>query len=162
MRAGALLGLILAAGCSSTGPKSVDRFVGTWTFNSGALDATCQAPIPPFHSDLPGQTLTLVKGTSSDLMSTLQTMLGSCSLKLTVDGTMAVADPGQTCTFNVPVGTSAVAVTVAVTSWTLSTPDGQTLTTTVAGAVTGGLADGCPVTLSGTANKGTVTDASAG
>jgi hypothetical protein len=161
---GALLaGLILIAGCSSTGPKAgVDKFAGTWTFDSGMLQAMCQSPIPPFSSDLAGQTLTLAKGTTSDLMSTLTTMLGSCSLKLSVAGTMASADSGQTCTFNVPLGGSTIPVTVAVTTWTATTTDGVTMTTAVVGAVMGGIADGCPVTLNGTATKRADADASAG
>ncbi len=147
-------------GCSSSSNGAVDKFIGNWTFDSGTLDANCNG-LPPFSNNLAGQTLTLMKGTSSDLVSTLASSLGTCTLKLTVSGTVASADPGQSCTFNVPVGGLSVAVTVNINTWTVTTTDGLAMTTGATATGSGGLADGCPVTLSGSGTKH-AGDASAG
>src|SRR5947209_6356556 len=66
---------LLTASCSSSSPSAgPDKFVGTWTFDSGTLTPTnCQGVQP---SSLVGETLTLAKGTSSDLTSTLQSSFG--------------------------------------------------------------------------------------
>jgi hypothetical protein len=162
-----VLALVVAAGCSSTGPKDVSRFVGTWTYSSGMFDATCPGGlVPPLSNTLAGQTVTLLAGTSSDLMATQQTAYGSCTVQLSVSGTMASAAPNQTCALNVTFAGSTVPVTLTVTSWTMtSSADGSTLTTTAAGTATstGGLISNCAVTLSGAATKtGGGTDASAG
>jgi hypothetical protein len=154
----------LGLGCSSTGPKAAtDKFLGDWNFSSGALVASCAILPTPYMSTLDGQTLTLTKGTTSDLVSTLQTTMGTCTLKLTVSGDVASADPGQTCTFNVTVLQNPVAVTVGITSWsvTLDAADPTKMTTAASAVGMGGLADGCPVTISGAASKG-ARDASAG
>jgi hypothetical protein len=139
-------------GCSSSSNAAPDKFVGNWTFSSGSLNAMCNG-LPPFMNDLTGQTLTLTKGMSSDLVSTLTSTLGTCTLKLSVSGTVASAEPGQSCTFNVPVGGLSVAVTVNINSWTVTTTDGMSMTTAATATGSGGLADGCPITLNGTATK---------
>jgi hypothetical protein len=160
----AMTTLLLAAGCSSTGPKNVDNFVGTWTFSSGTFQATCPPPIPPYSNDLTGQTVTLTKGTSSDLVSTLQTMFGTCSLQLGVNGSMASASPGQTCSLTVTVAGTTLPVTLTVTSWTVTTA-GLSMTTAAMGTASSssGLVNNCPVILTGTASKGAApADASAG
>ena len=163
----AFLALLVAVGCSSTGPKNVDRFVGTWTYSSGTLDATCPGGlVPPLSSGLAGQTATVTAGTTSDLVATQQTAYGTCTIKFSVDGTTASAPTGQTCTLNVLVAGTTVPVTLTVTSWTLtSSADGSTLTTAAAGTASssGGLVMDCPVTVNGSATKsGAGGDASAG
>jgi hypothetical protein len=162
-----LLAMLAVAGCSSSGPKNVSRFVGTWTYSSGNFDATCPGGlVPPISNTLAGQTVTLMAGTSSDLVAVQQTTYGACSVQLSVDGTMASATPNQTCTLNVAFAGTTVPVTLTVTSWTLTTSaDGSMLTNAAAGTAssTGGLISNCAVTLSGTASKsGGGTDASAG
>jgi hypothetical protein len=139
-----------AAGCSSS--KDVD-FTGTWAFSSGALTGSCLGMT--INNDLTAQTFTLAKGTTSDLLFTL----GTCQVKLDVNGNTAAASAGQSCMFTVPpIGP----VTVAITSWTMtSTDSGHTLTTSAAGTAVGGT---CPVMLSGAAVKATASsgDASTG
>ena len=141
--------------------------MGTWTYSSGTLDATCPGGlVPPISTGLAGQTATVMAGTSSDLVATQQTAYGTCTIKFSVDGTTASATPGQTCMLNVAVAGMTVAVTLTVTSWTLtSSADGSVLTTAAAGSATsqGGLVSNCPVTLSGSASKTAGgSDASAG
>ncbi len=139
-------------GCSSSSNSAPDKFVGNWTFSSGSLNATCTG-LPPFTNDLTGQTLTLTKGMSSDLVSTLTSSLGTCTLKLSVSGTVASAEPAQSCSFNVPVAGTSIAVTVNINTWTVTTTDGMSMTTAATATGSGGLADGCPVTLNGTGTK---------
>jgi hypothetical protein len=147
--------LFVGAGCSSTGPKDVSRFTGTWTFSSGSFDATCPG-LPPLSNSLAGEALVLAKGSGSDLTSTLQTSFGTCVLRLSADGTMASATPGQSCMFTVTAVGSTFPVTLTVTSWTVVTADGTMMVTTAMGAANGasGLITDCPVTVSGTATKG--------
>ena len=149
-----LLAVACAAfiGCSSSSNSAPDKFVGTWTFSSGSLNATCNG-LPPFMSDLTGQTLTLMKGTSSDLVSTLTSSLGTCTLKLGVSGTVASAEAGQSCNFTVMVGGLSVPVTVNINTWTVTTNDGVSMTTAATATGSGGVADGCPVTLTGAGTK---------
>ena len=119
--------------------------------------------MPPFASGLTGQTLTLTTGTKSDLVSTLESTMGTCTLLLTVSGGVASANAGQSCTFMVMVLGNAVPVTVDVTTWTvtLNAADDTKMTTAATAVGNGGLANGCPVTLSGAATKH-ASDASAG
>jgi hypothetical protein len=156
----ALIACAAFGGCSSSSNGATDKFLGNWTFETGTLSAACTG-LPPFSSSLIGETVTLMKGTSSDLASTLTTSMGTCMLKLTVSGTMATADAGQSCTFNVTAGGLTVPVTVNINSWTVTTTDGMTMTTNATATGSGGLADGCPVTLGGSATKH-AGDASAG
>jgi hypothetical protein len=156
-----LLALACAAfiGCSSSANTPTDKFVGTWTFDSGMImpDSGCLG-VPA--SSLTGQTLTLTKGTTSDLVSTLQSSFGTCSLQLTVMDAVASANPGQSCMFTVPVAGNQLMVTFDVTSWTVTSSNGTMMTTNAAATGTG-LAAGCMITLSGAATKH-ATDASAG
>jgi len=155
-----LLACAALSSCSSSSNGATDKFIGNWTFDSGALNAMCNG-LPPFSNSLAGETLTLMKGTSSDLVSTLTSSLGTCTLKLSVNGTVASADAGQSCMFTVTVSGLAVPVTVNINSWTVTTTDGVTMTTAAMATGSGGLADGCPVTLNGSATKH-AGDASAG
>ena len=159
--------LLIAAGCSSTGPKNTDKFTGTWTFSQGMFTAVCPG-IGTLPNNLTGETLTLTNGTSSDLTSTLHTSYGNCTLQLSVDGTKASATPNQTCDLNVMFGGSTIPVTVTVTSWTLTSGSSggvDTLTTAAMGTAnsSGGLVSNCTVTVDGVASKsGGGSDASAG
>jgi hypothetical protein len=151
----------LAASSCSSSSSSNDKFIGTWTFDSGMVtpDSGC---LGVAASSLVGQTLTLAKGNSSDLVSTLQSQFGTCSLQLTVMGAVASANPGQSCMFTVPVAGQSLTVTFNVTSWTVTTTDGTTMTTSAAAMGTG-LAANCSITLSGSGTKhGNGGDASAG
>jgi hypothetical protein len=150
------LGLALAAmagSCSSSsGAKNTDNFVGTWTYQSGTLNGACPG-LPAMMNTLTGQTFTLEKGTTSDLLFTL----GTCQVKLTVSGTTASADPGQSCMYTLP---TFGAVNVMITSWTNETTNGQSMTTNASG--TAQVVGNCTVTLNGTATKTATPDASTG
>jgi hypothetical protein len=139
--------MVAVAGCSSTSP---DKFIGNWAFTSGTLSGTGTCPGLP--TDLAGQTFTMAKGTTSDLRFTLTT----CQITLSSTGTRATADPApQSCSFTVP---SLGAVPVTISSWTIDSTDGSTLTTTAMGSALGGI---CNFTLTGSGTK-IASDASAG
>jgi hypothetical protein len=153
----ALLALVVAAGCSSTGPKNVDRFLGTWRFDTGMAGGTCLGM--PISNDVTGQSFTLAQGTSSDILSTF----GTCMVTLSVDGTRASASPdGQMCMFTLPVAGQNVTANIVIMTWTNDTTDGMHLTVSAMGTGKGGLADGCPVTLTGAATKTSGADAASG
>jgi hypothetical protein len=135
------------ASCSST-TASPAEFVGNWTFSAGTLSGTGLCPGLP--TDLTGQTFTLTKGTTSDLLSTL----GTCQVLLNVNGTKASAVAGQMCQFTI----GGMAVDVTVSSWTLDSSNGMTLTTNATGSALGV----CQFTLTGDASKSATPDASAG
>ena len=125
--------------------------MGNWAFSSGTLSGTGTCPGLP--SDLTGQSFMMAKGTTSDLLFTLST----CQITLSATGTRATADPAsQSCTFTVP---SLGAVPVTISSWTIDSTDGVTLTTTAMGSALGGL---CNFTLTGSATKAAGSDASSG
>jgi hypothetical protein len=141
----ALLVGTVVGGCSSSKPTD---FVGNWAFTSGSLSGTGICPGLP--TPLTGQTFSLTKGTTSDLVS----MLGTCLVTLSVDGNKASAAPaGQMCQFTL----GGMAVDVSVTSWTLESMNGADLTTNATGSALGV----CTFTLSGGAHKGAGGDASA-
>ncbi len=119
------------------------------------LNAVCPAPIGTIANDLAGDMMTLTKGTSSDLTSTLHTSYGDCTLQLSVDGTMASATPNQTCMLNVTVAGTAVATTLTVTSWLLTSGSSlgvDTLTTAAMGTATA-VGQNCAVTVNGSASR---------
>lgn len=156
-------GSVTADGGCSTTAAATDKFLGTSVFDSGMFNIDCQALSFPLASNLANQTLGVQKGTTSDLVSTLQTTMGTCTLPLTVNGTTATATAtaGNTCIFNVAFGGTIVPVTVSITSWTMTTVDGRTAT--ISGTATGtGFAAGCPVTIAGSTTKQAPTDGSVG
>jgi hypothetical protein len=154
-----LLACASFSGCSSSATTPSDKFIGTWTFDSGSVmpNSGC---FGISESSLVGETLTLAKGTSADLQSTLQTQFGTCPLQLTVMDSVASANPGQTCMFTVPVGGQQVTVTFDITTWTVTSSNGTTMTTAAAATGTG-IAASCMISLTGSATKHAA-DASAG
>jgi hypothetical protein len=153
--------LLVAAGCSSTGPKNTDKFTGEWTFSEGTFNVVCPS-LGMLPNSLVGQTITLAKGTSSDLTSTLHTSYGDCTLQLSVDGTEADATPNQTCALNVTTGGLSIPVTLTVTSWKLtSSSNGVPTLTTAAAGTANPVGDSCTFTVAGVAGKtGSAPDAS--
>jgi hypothetical protein len=154
--------VLVAAGCSSTGPKNIDKFTGDWTFSEGTFNAVCPN-LGMLPNSLVGQTITLTKGTSSDLTSTLHTSYGDCTLQLSVDGTEANATPNQTCALNVMTGGLSIPVVLTVTSWKLtsSSSNGIATLTTAAAGTANPVGDSCTVTVTGVASKtGSAPDAS--
>jgi hypothetical protein len=148
----------LAAGsCSSSGSNN-DKFMGTWTFDTGSITGTNCTGLSTVS--LQGETLTLTKGTMSDLSSTLMSSFGTCTLNLNVMGTVASATAGQTCIFTVA-ALGGLQVTFGVDSWTVTTTDGMSMTT-AATASGQGLASGCTLSLIGAGTKHAGSDAGAG
>ena len=124
--------------------------MGTWTFDSGSITGTGCTGLSTVN--LQGETLTLMKGTMSDLTSTLMSSsFGTCTLNLDVMGTTASATAGQTCMFTVA-ALGGLQVTFSVSSWTVTTTDGVSMTT-AATAMGQGLATGCTLSLTGAGSK---------
>jgi hypothetical protein len=111
--------------------------------------------------NLNGETLTLMKGTTSDLVSTLQSSFGTCTLNLDVMASVASAVTGQSCVFTATTALGPVMVTFDVSSWTVTTADGISMST-AATAAGQGLASGCTIMLSGAGTKHAGADAGAG
>jgi len=126
--------------------------MGTWTFNSGTISGTTGC-MGLSNVDLTGETLTLAKGTTSDLTSTLQlASLGTCTLNLNISGNVASAVAGQKCMFTANTTLGPLTVTFDVSSWTVTTTDGVSMST--AAMATGeGIASTCMLTLSGAGTK---------
>jgi hypothetical protein len=139
---------VCVAGCG--GGDDTPKFIGSWTYTSGSLAGSCLGmAIPPVS--LVGQTVTIAKGTSSDLQVGTSS---TCSLQFSVDGNRATAKPNQMCTqdFGMMYG----AQTVTVTSWNFDTSDGKTMTTAFSGSLTAsvmGLMIPCTATGTGTLVK---------
>jgi hypothetical protein len=108
--------LLLSCGSSSPGTGNAAAYVGTWTYSNGTLTPmNCTflgQPIPPL--DLTGDPVTISQGSDSTQIQFVQGT--SCTVKFTVNGTVATALPNQSCTIMFD-GQSAV---LNVTSWTLT------------------------------------------
>ena len=106
---------LAAASCgSSSGSSSTDTFVGTWSFQSGAIMAGC--PVMVDNVDLTGDVVTMTKIDSSHVLMTITGTGVMCDVRFSVSDTIATADANQTCAISAS-GQSAV---VAVSSWTLT------------------------------------------
>jgi hypothetical protein len=110
-----LLGLVAvlaigAAGCSS-GSKGggAENFAGTWTY-TGAINPNCLAAAP---IDLTGQSTNITEIDSAHVSFALGSI---CTVRFFVDGTIATAEPGQSCMFEIP---SVGLQTITITHWTL-------------------------------------------
>ena len=115
---------VLLAGCGEvTGDPT--KYEGTWKYDSGMVTGDCM--IMSASQDLTGTSMTLAKGTASDLVVT-----GSptCEIKFNMSGNKAVAVAGQTCTLMVM---NVGSLVVAIESWTLDTADGMAMTTALKG-----------------------------
>lgn len=124
--------LLCAVGCGSSPSKN---FIGTWTYSTGAVNTiTCTGGT---SSVMLTGNLTLVAGTSSDLVATDQ---GGCNTKWTVvNGTQATLVPGQSCAG--PSGTDAntgqaITSTLNFNTGTLTTPDSKNMTVNLGGSAT--------------------------
>lgn len=155
----AAVACLWAVSCSSS-TTHTDNFIGDWTFGSGS-SITGTNCMGLSTVSLQGEKLTLAKGTTSDLVSTLQSSsFGTCTLNLNESGTVASAATGQKCTFTVA-AIGGLMITFDVTAWTVTTSDGVSMTT--AATATGeGLATGCTIMLTGAGTHASGTDASAG
>jgi hypothetical protein len=156
--ASALMVLVLASCGSSSGGGStpsglVDRFVGTWTIGTGALMATCPAPIPPINTPLTGDQ-TVEKGTASDLIFDVQPMCHLLVDVSTTNASVATVRPAQMCT----VSANGTPVQGTVQSGTLTlTGTNVTATFELAGTAPSPLGGGtCNFTATGTSAKKTL------
>jgi hypothetical protein len=114
-----LLGLVVAAGaCSSSGGNSgadADAFVGTWTFQSGAITPACSlVMLDPI--DMTGDVVTMTKTDANHVTMMISGNGVMCDVAFAVDGKTATAAAGQTCAISAS-GYNAV---VNVSSWTMT------------------------------------------
>ena len=102
------------------------NFVGTWTY-AGAINPNCMdvAPI-----DLTGSVVTI---TATDSSHIVMNIVGFCMVKFDVDGFVATASAGQTCSLAIP-GLGPVPVTI--TRWTLMA-SGDVISSDVTGSAFG-------------------------
>ena len=104
---GLVAGLAMGVGCSEK--TGADNFAGTWTY-AGAINPNCMdvAPI-----DLTGSVVTI---TATDSSHIVMNIVGFCMVKFDVDGFVATASAGQTCSLAIP---GLGSVLVMITRWTL-------------------------------------------
>jgi hypothetical protein len=91
-----------AAGCGGDNEESHKRdvatFIGTWAVTNGGLTGACPPLVLPPQPVQPGETLSLVAGSDSDLVLERE----ACQVKLDVAGNTATARPGQSCPVSIP------------------------------------------------------------
>ena len=150
---------LAGAGCgSSSSAANTDAFVGTWTFQSGAIVPGC--PVAIDNLDLTGDVVTITKIDASHVSMMITGTGVMCDVRFTASDTIATADANQTCAITAS-GQSAV---VAVQSWTLTAATSSlsmsmTGSTTVSG---GGISLTCMPTAAGLMVRSSADAASAG
>lgn len=113
---------LVAAGCGpidddTNNQKSVDQFTGTWEYDSGTVDVTCDGET--FNSELSGNT-TFSESTNADLLASGE----DCNWDFDVSGDTAEVVPGQECEIENEDGTT---TTVKPTQWSFEV-DGASMT----------------------------------
>jgi hypothetical protein len=121
---GLVAGLAMGVGCSEK--TGADNFAGTWTY-AGAINPNCMdvAPI-----DLTGSVVTI---TATDSSHIVMNIVGFCMVKFDVDGFVATASAGQTCSLAIP---GLGPVPVMITRWTLMA-SGDVISSDVTGSAFG-------------------------
>ena len=141
--------LTLAPSCGGgAGGDQTTKFVGTWTFSSGALTPKCALISTPFS--LKGLSVMFAKVDNSTISLGIS---AACVVKFNVSGDQATVEPKQTCTLDLgpPLG----AETVAIDTWAL-TLSGDSIDNTIVGSVAGlCTASGTAVLTRGGADGGT-------
>jgi hypothetical protein len=120
---------VFTAGCGGGGGGAgTDKFVGSWTFESGMLTPACQAiQVAPFA--LQGLSVSISKVDAGTI--SLEAGTAGCTVQFSVSGDTASAKPGQMCTLNVAgLGPQSV----GITSWTLAL-NGDRIDSTTSGMV---------------------------
>jgi hypothetical protein len=138
--------LTLAPSCGGGGDQTA-KFVGPWTFSSGALMPMCKAitGVPTFN--LAGLNVTFDKVDNSTISLTLNT---GCVVKFKVSGSKATAEAGQMCALDLP---TLGPVSVGIQTWTL-TLTGDHIDNTIAGVALVCTATGTAVLVRGTTDAG--------
>jgi hypothetical protein len=121
--------LCVVAGCGGSDPAQ--RFVGTWTFASGADNVAC--PNGTTSTKLTGS-LTVKRGTDGGLV-VLDAEGCNFSYALDEAGAMATTSARQ-CSFAVPELGQGVTAAVTYDAITLTTSDGKSMTDQFSGRVT--------------------------
>jgi hypothetical protein len=127
-----VVGLSFAALAASScggggGGDQAAKFVGAWTFASGALTPMC--PVPGLQPlDLTGGPVVFEKVDDATLSATFN---ATCNITFRASGNTAMAAPGQSCTLDLgaPLGPQ----TIQITTWTL-TLAGDRINCTIAGS----------------------------
>ena len=121
------LGLATACGGSSGGSDVATPFVGTWTFDTGMVNATCTGGLPNGSFPLAGLSGTISRVDNSHIRFQAN---ASCIINFSVSGTTATAASGQTCTLDTgTVGQQPI----AINSWTMVLTGG-TMAATISGS----------------------------
>src|SRR5438045_6256475 len=110
-----LAALALAAGgvaCSGSKTGS-EHFVGTWVY-AGMIEPNCGSGSTVAPVDLTGYSTMITAIDSSHITVALGTV---CTVRFDVDGFMATAQSGQSCTFDL--GGTLGKQPVTITRWTL-------------------------------------------
>jgi len=116
------------AGCGSSKSGS-EHFVGTWVY-AGVITPNCGTGPAVSPLDLTGYSVVITAPDSSHLSVALGT---ACTVKFDVDGFMATAQSGQSCTFNL--GGTLGQQSVTITKWTLTSTTSDTITSDFSGSV---------------------------
>jgi hypothetical protein len=145
---------VMAAGCGSSSSDDAAKFVGTWTFDSGSVAATCPAPLPSLSVPLMSLTETITRTDATHVK--LEAGGASCAITFMVSGMTATAAAGQTCVLNTPT-LPVPTVSVVISTWTLML-SGTALSQSIAGTALGA----CATAGSGSATQHPATDGGAG
>jgi hypothetical protein len=130
MKASTILLAAVASSCGGGGAAAeTDKFVGTWTFESGMLTPVCQIIQAPAPFSLQGLTVSISKIDAGTI--SLTAGAAGCTVQFTVSGATATAKPGQMCTLDVMALGPQI---VGVTSWTLKL-NGDRIDSTTSGMV---------------------------
>jgi hypothetical protein len=129
------------------GADETGKFVGAWTFQSGALAPMCLgSTLAPF--DLAGLPVTFAKVDASTISLTINPQ---CSVKFTVSGDHATAPAGQMCTLDL--GGTLGTQPIMVTKWTLAL-SGDQIDNDIAGSASICTAAGTALLVRGTSDAG--------
>lgn len=117
-------------GSSGGGTDVATPFVGLWTFDTGAVDATCTGGLPNTSFPIAGLAGNITKIDNSHIRFDAS---ASCAVNFSVAGTTATAESGQSCTLATNLGP----MQVDITSWTL-TLSGSSMAASIMGTALGG------------------------
>src|SRR4051812_24049843 len=127
-----LLAVTLAAACGSSAADDAMKFVGSWTFASGSVAATCSSGLPGGTFPLAGLTVMITRVDNSHIRIEANT---SCIVNFSVSGATASVAAGQTCTLPTP---TLGPQQIDITTWTLALASGS-IDAAITGTAIGGL-----------------------
>ena|SRR5215471_10245312 len=147
--------VLLVAACGSSSSDDASKFVGTWTFDSGTITATCSNGLPGGSFPIAGLSGMITKVDNTHIRLTANS---SCIINFTVSGATATAPSGQSCTLPTP---TLGPQEIAISSWTMTltgTGAGATMSASISGTALAGL---CTASGSGSLSQHSGTDGGA-